>query len=198
MERAACRDADPELFSPLGHAHNVIAKALAVCARCPIDVRLACLVEGEKTRDVWTIRGGRTGPEREAHRLRGLKPQQYPPHKSGVVWCRRCHLSFKHDWNDPNVKLCPDCRVEARNEDGRKHGVCVDCERLLPMHSAGRCSGCYGQYRHIKDAIRWCQRCGEEFRAPKFKPRAHICSGCAAAHPDRRVRADHAEVADAG
>lgn len=195
VERARCLDADPELFSPLGQAHKQIEEAVAICRRCPVG--LQCLIEGAATGDVWTIRGGRTGPEREAHRRRGLQPQQYPPHVPGVMWCSRCHMPFKYDSDDPglkNLRLCPACRIDARDPDGRRHGVCVDCERILPMHSAGRCSGCFSQYRRIALGARWCQRCGQEFRPPPYKPKAHICVPCAAAHPDRRVRADHSEV----
>jgi len=197
VTRAACRDADPELFSPLGHAHVVIAQAVSVCARCPMDVRLACLLEGEATGDAWTVRGGRTGPERDAHRLRGLRPQEYPPHKPGVVWCRRCHLHYTYNRDDPSLKLCPGCRIEAKDKDGRKHAVCVDCERVMPIHCAGRCSGCFGQYRRIKEAVKRCLRCDQEFRPPRYKPKAHICSSCAAAHPEKRVRDQHAAVAHA-
>ncbi len=43
-ERAACRDADPELFFPIsevGPGARQVAAAKAVCARCP--VRAQCL-----------------------------------------------------------------------------------------------------------------------------------------------------------
>lgn len=196
-ERARCRDSEPELFSPLGQAHKAIAEAVAVCNRCP--VRLLCLIEGESIGDRWTIRGGRTGPEREAHRQRGLKPQQYPPHEPGVAWCRRCHLSFRYDKDGvklKNLNLCPACRVEAKDADGRAHGVCVDCERVRPLHSAGRCSGCFAQFRRMADGARWCQRCEAQFHPPKYKPKAHICASCAATHPDKRVRAEHARFSD--
>lgn len=196
-ERARCRDSDPEMFSPLGQAHKTIAEAVAVCRRCPLDVQLECLIEGEAAGDVWTIRGGRTGPERQAHRLRGLKPHQYPPHVPGVMWCRRCHLSFRYDKDDPNLnnmKLCPDCRVAAK-AGKRREDVCTDCERFLPIHGSGKCSGCFGSQRRLVLHARWCQRCEKEFRPPKYKPKAHICAECAATHPDKRVRDQHVEVA---
>ena len=63
--RAACRDADPELFTPMPHAPEAeIEEALAFCRRCP--VRLECLRDGAT--DQWSIRGGLTARERESSR----------------------------------------------------------------------------------------------------------------------------------
>ena len=62
---AACRDADPEMFFPLGSgvvADNQAAAAKAVCARCPVTAQCldwalaAGIIEG-----VW---GGQTEQER--------------------------------------------------------------------------------------------------------------------------------------
>ncbi len=64
-DKAACRDEDPELFFPIGNgpaAQAQIARAKAVCARCPV-VRecLAWALETGQDAGVW---GGHTEEER--------------------------------------------------------------------------------------------------------------------------------------
>ena len=58
-ESAACRQADPELFFPIGQAGPAVAgiqRAKAVCARCP--VRQPCLAYALDTRQEFGIWGG--------------------------------------------------------------------------------------------------------------------------------------------
>lgn len=65
--RAACRDGDPELFTPVSFAHDVeIEAALEFCRRC--QVRTQCLADGHDDR--WSIRGGLTAGERWSSRKR--------------------------------------------------------------------------------------------------------------------------------
>lgn len=65
---AACRNADPELFSPAPTDQRAINAARAVCAHCPI--RLDCLAVALATPDAQGIWGGLTQTERAAHRTR--------------------------------------------------------------------------------------------------------------------------------
>lgn len=69
--RAACRDHDPELFSPVGDSGAAVAqtaKAKAVCAGC--TVRNPCLDDAIAMGDDHTIRGGTTAKERRNTRTR--------------------------------------------------------------------------------------------------------------------------------
>lgn len=67
-ERASCRDADPELFYPIGDDWSVpvnvkrAERAKAVCAGCP--VRDTCLEYAVVTADVFAVLGGTTPDER--------------------------------------------------------------------------------------------------------------------------------------
>ncbi|TNC24637.1 WhiB family transcriptional regulator [Amycolatopsis alkalitolerans] len=65
QERAACRDEDPELFFPvseMGPGARQVARAKAVCARCP--VRAECLEYALDTGLDHGIFGGMTDTER--------------------------------------------------------------------------------------------------------------------------------------
>ncbi len=69
--RAACRDADPELFFPIGDsgpARRQVAAAKAVCGSCPVTVEcLAWALHERHEEGVW---GGRDMAERQVlHRL---------------------------------------------------------------------------------------------------------------------------------
>ena len=69
--QAACRDADPELFFPvgkLGPALVQIGQAKQVCARCP--VRSACLEWALRTGQQAGVWGGTSEDERRALRQR--------------------------------------------------------------------------------------------------------------------------------
>lgn len=64
-DQAACRDADPELFFPVGTrgpAKLQEAEAKAVCARCPVRAR--CLQVALESRDDYGVRGGMSEEER--------------------------------------------------------------------------------------------------------------------------------------
>jgi len=65
QEAAICRQADPELFFPVGTTGAAVAeiqRAKAVCARCP--VRRPCLAYALATRQEFGIWGGRDENER--------------------------------------------------------------------------------------------------------------------------------------
>ena len=65
QEAAACRQADPELFFPIGSAGAAAAeiqRAKAICAGCP--VRRPCLTYALVTSQEFGIWGGRTEDER--------------------------------------------------------------------------------------------------------------------------------------
>ena len=66
---AACRDADPDLFFPIGTtgpALRQVQEALRICQTCPIQVRcLAWALEQGVTDGVW---GGTTAEQRHATR----------------------------------------------------------------------------------------------------------------------------------
>lgn len=64
-ESAACRNENPELFFPIGDgvaAHEQIARAKAVCARCP--VREQCLAFAVTTGQDFGVWGGLSSDER--------------------------------------------------------------------------------------------------------------------------------------
>jgi WhiB family transcriptional regulator, redox-sensing transcriptional regulator len=66
---AACRPADPDLFSPVSSAGKSLEqadKAKAVCGRCM--VRRQCLAFALRTRQAHGIRGGLTAEERSQQR----------------------------------------------------------------------------------------------------------------------------------
>ncbi len=69
--RALCRDEDPELFFPVGNsgpALQQIAKAKAVCARCPVlDECLEFALQTGQDAGVW---GGLDEDERRALKRR--------------------------------------------------------------------------------------------------------------------------------
>lgn len=69
---AACRGMETELFFPVSEVAGSarVRRAKAVCESCP--VRDACLAEALAARDVHGVRGGMTGPEREAAARGGL------------------------------------------------------------------------------------------------------------------------------
>jgi WhiB family transcriptional regulator, redox-sensing transcriptional regulator len=70
-DHAACRDVDPELFFPAGHAGPAllqISRAKLVCAACP--VRVACLDWALASHQEAGIWGGTSEDERRALRRR--------------------------------------------------------------------------------------------------------------------------------
>jgi WhiB family transcriptional regulator, redox-sensing transcriptional regulator len=68
--RAACRNADPELFFPegaLGPARQAVARAQRICFACPARAR--CLDWALTHGAIYGIWGGRTEEERHALRV---------------------------------------------------------------------------------------------------------------------------------
>ena len=66
LDTAACHGCDPVIFLPFPHDHRAIARARAICGRCPI--RLDCLALALDTPGAQGIWGGLTQGERAAHR----------------------------------------------------------------------------------------------------------------------------------
>jgi WhiB family transcriptional regulator, redox-sensing transcriptional regulator len=73
---AACRSADPDLFSPIsdsGPAREQTAKAKAICAAC--RVQRDCLAFALRSGQVYGIWGGTTEHERAAVQRRTVSEQ---------------------------------------------------------------------------------------------------------------------------
>lgn len=75
--RAACRDADPDLFFPeTGGPDNGTNEALAICATCPVIAQCRAYADrvearyGQSPHGVW---GGSTADERRLARRRAQK-----------------------------------------------------------------------------------------------------------------------------
>jgi WhiB family redox-sensing transcriptional regulator len=83
--RAACASADPELFFPIsysGPAQRQVARAKAICARCPI--RRECLSYALDAGPIQGVWGGMT--EEERHRLarRERRASAHPAQHTGT------------------------------------------------------------------------------------------------------------------
>ena len=79
QEAAICRQADPELFFPIGTTGAAVAEiqqAKAVCARCP--VRRPCLAYALATRQEFGIWGGRDENERRLLHRQWRDPASLP------------------------------------------------------------------------------------------------------------------------
>lgn len=78
--RAACRDEDPDLFFPVGHAGPALAQtqdAKAVCRRCPvIELCLAWALDTGQDAGVW---GGLGENERRALKRRAARSRSRKP-----------------------------------------------------------------------------------------------------------------------
>lgn len=70
---AICRDEDPTIFDGTGGYTADTMQALRVCHVCPAAVKQACLNDALATGDLWTVRGGMTGDERDTERSRRAK-----------------------------------------------------------------------------------------------------------------------------
>jgi WhiB family redox-sensing transcriptional regulator len=78
--RGTCRDSDPDLFFPIapsGPALRQIARAKAVCARCP--VRIDCLSYALETGQEAGVWGGTSEEERRAIRSASTAAGAPPP-----------------------------------------------------------------------------------------------------------------------
>ena len=68
MDQAECRDMDLSSHDPFdppsgGRYQSFVDEALAICARC--NVRDECLTDALQQRDVYGVKGGTTGQQRE-------------------------------------------------------------------------------------------------------------------------------------
>jgi WhiB family transcriptional regulator, redox-sensing transcriptional regulator len=73
--RAACREEDPELFYPSGTTGSALArlaKAKAICARCPVTAQ--CLAWALNTGEQFGVWGGKSEDERKK-----MRPHHRPP-----------------------------------------------------------------------------------------------------------------------
>lgn len=117
LERAACRDDDPDLFHPYGEywTADTAGPAKQVCARCPLDVREECLALAKRSQDTWGIYGGLTPDERAGRPLYVAKPlaKADPVPGSPYPMCPQ-----NHPQNEFNV---------GRYADGRRY--CRVCKR---------------------------------------------------------------------
>jgi WhiB family redox-sensing transcriptional regulator len=66
MQRAACREVDPELFYPETGQYHQSRAARRICGNCPVNED--CLAHAMKTREEWGIWGGMTGKQRQKAR----------------------------------------------------------------------------------------------------------------------------------
>lgn len=85
-DQASCRDEDPEIFFPLPSDDATEAKALAVCATCP--VKAPCLAEAIELVIPYGIFGGVT-EEVRAKRHRKAAPAPVPLEETKR--CTRCN-----------------------------------------------------------------------------------------------------------
>jgi WhiB family redox-sensing transcriptional regulator len=70
MNRAACQQADPELFFPIGKlSPDQVTEAQAVCGRCPVSAD--CLRYSLETAQRHGIWGGTDEDERRLMRAKG-------------------------------------------------------------------------------------------------------------------------------
>ena len=83
--RAACASADPELFFPIsysGPALRQVARAKAICARCPI--RQECLRYALDTGSIQGVWGGMTEGERQRLARREGRARVHPVQHTGA------------------------------------------------------------------------------------------------------------------
>jgi WhiB family transcriptional regulator, redox-sensing transcriptional regulator len=82
--RAACASADPELFFPIsysGPALRQVARAKAICARCPI--RQECLRYALDAGSIQGVWGGMTEGERQRLAGRERRARVHPVQHTG-------------------------------------------------------------------------------------------------------------------
>ncbi len=83
--RAACASADPELFFPIsysGPALRQVARAKAICARCPI--RQECLRYALDAGSIHGVWGGMTEGERQRLAGRERRARVHPVQHTGT------------------------------------------------------------------------------------------------------------------
>lgn len=124
--RAACKDADPELFfPPPSDAEKAARRAKAICAGCP--VRPECLAEALGNRIEFGVWGGLTEDERKSERPRRRHRAVSPPavDDGRRKKCCRC--------GDPKPLDAFYRRADA--PDGRQ-SRCKHCEERDRMRAA--------------------------------------------------------------
>lgn len=75
-----CTEVDPELFFRGGNQHHNETheqEAKAVCRKCPIHMRKACLDFAIETDDQWAILGGKTPTERGRDAVRMERQERF-------------------------------------------------------------------------------------------------------------------------
>jgi WhiB family redox-sensing transcriptional regulator len=83
--RAACASADPELFFPISHsgpALRQVARAKAICARCPIQRE--CLGYALGAGSIQGVWGGTTEEERRRLLRRRRRARAHPVQHDGA------------------------------------------------------------------------------------------------------------------
>ena len=112
MDKAICNDMDLSEHDPFdpptgGKYQSFVDEALAICRQCP--VREACLDDALRMGDVYGVKGGKTGPERDAILNPKKVPEQRSAKKSGAQ--RR---------KDLGIKTTPRTEAEREKETARK------------------------------------------------------------------------------
>lgn len=116
-ERAACRDADPELFFHEGDSIFALgyqARAKQICAGCPVADR--CLAEALRLGEPFGVWGGMTPGER---RWATDRREVHPP-KALTRWCQRCREPFDVDPLQPYARICAGCCAPSTSRIRRK------------------------------------------------------------------------------
>lgn len=128
--KAACQDADPELFFP--DSMDDAGAAKRVCATCP--VARECLRFALDTEQRWGIWGGSTARQRVRlqKRLAGEEPEPVksvrPPGGQAAVNALKTHCKNNHEFTDENTshyrgrRQCITChlaRLERQRERRR-------------------------------------------------------------------------------
>lgn len=95
--RAACTDADPELFFPPDGAS--VAAARRICSGCP--VQFECLKHALAAPEKWGVWGGLTEAQRRRLRPRTSGASRFrgvTRHKNGVKWVARISVGRRRKY----------------------------------------------------------------------------------------------------
>lgn len=127
MDKAICNDMDLSEHDPFdpptgGKYQSFVDEALAICAQCPVQAE--CREDALRMRDTYGVKGGTTGPEREAM-LKGAAVKVPAPRsakKSGAQ--RRKEQGIKTPTRTEEEKLARKARdqrlVERRAREARE------------------------------------------------------------------------------
>lgn len=115
-DKASCRDEDPEIFFPMPADHVTEAKALAVCATCP--VKALCLAYAMELVIPYGIFGGVTQRVREGMRY-AAAPEPVPAEETKR--CARCNTRRRVSEFTPNDRTpdgltmrCTECNKKTK------------------------------------------------------------------------------------